>query len=907
MKINIRTKAALLALLLLLLSVTASIGGCTDTGNSSTTSSPYITSEADAPSDSTVVTETTPETSYFPESTAPDVTDPPQTTASPETTQTPVTTSKPETTAAPETTSAPETTASPAITTAPETTAPPVITTAPETTAPPVIETPGKLLYYENFEKYSTVTGNDAVCAKLGWHIDTPANGAYKTNTSKYTIRNYNGSRRLFISNNESNSTDSYVILLTAAQFGAYHESNYTYQYDLVYTDAYSADRYIAIVSDYNGFIYNSFHFRNCGTANNQIHHNGSWYTYDAAGLYYAANTDSNSIVTRLLGIPYSKSSQAFSGIEVSIRYVVDWTNGNRVYMRINTPGYPGSGKWTLVSRSSSLGNGTSYFSPSKTGGAIALKTGGRQCGYIDNIMIWEGTGDEPEDKSSPLLTSFTTGCSGHRFEGGEDCGNPPVCIYCGQLGSNVKAHTFASVPNTPDSRCTVCRSYSSNISSAWKLTAVPSYSGGTYSSKVYYAGQGIGDSNLSKGSDSQMMIISGTDAQAYRSYLEKLEQYGYTETYTYSCDGNLYAQYSDKDQFVYTYYTSSVSEVRVILDKSSDCSVTDFGYSYEKGASDSTILYQYGVPMNSMGVGGLDTDGQRRINCGMMYVIKLADNSVFIMDGGGYQQFDTAQCDGFMKFLRNVTGIKSGKIRIAGWYISHCHSDHMAGAALFFKKYHSQLTLERVLFNFPSYYSGTDIYMNARGNHSKLISYINKYFPGDNVVFMQIHTGQSFTFADISINVIYTHEDLVDPLSAQSESANDFNNSCSVLKIGFDGKAFFLLGDINKPAMNVILANNSSETLKGDIVQLAHHVYNSLQNLYHKIQASVVLAPQTEGGAVQSTTRKDIIDTAKQYVKNDMVYYGGSRTDGIAVVNGEITHVYTAPIDGGGYTGWSW
>ena len=139
------------------------------------------------------------------------------------------------------------------------------------------------------------------------------------------------------------------------------------------------------------------------------------------------------------------------------------------------------------------------------------------------------------------------------------------------------------------------------------------------------------------------------------------------------------------------------------------------------------------------------------------------------------------------------------------------------------------------------------------------------------------------------------------------SEDGSVTANGQTISKITIDGKTFFLLGDINKPAMNVILANNSSETLKGDIVQLAHHVYNSLQNLYHKIQASVVLAPQTEGGAVQSTTRKDIIDTAKQYVKNDMVYYGGSRTDGIAVVNGEITHVYTAPIDGGGYTGWSW
>ena len=40
--------------------------------------------------------------------------------------------------------------------------------------------------------------------------------------------------------------------------------------------------------------------------------------------------------------------------------------------------------------------------------------------------------------------------------------------------------------------------------------------------------------------------------------------------------------------------------------------------------------------------------------------------------------------------------------------------------------------------------------------------------------------------------------------------------------------------GDVNKPAMNVILANNSDKTLKCDIVQLAHHVINALSKLYH-------------------------------------------------------------------------
>ena len=127
------------------------------------------------------------------------------------------------------------------------------------------------------------------------------------------------------------------------------------------------------------------------------------------------------------------------------------------------------------------------------------------------------------------------------------------------------------------------------------------------------------------------------------------------------------------------------------------------------------------------------------------------------------------------------------------------------------------------------------------------------------------------------------------------------------MLKIIIDGKSFWLLGDINKPAANVIIQNNSDATLRGDIVQLAHHVYNSIQPLYDKIKAPVVLAPQSSGGSVKSNAMRSIMNTAKKYVQNNMVYYAGDSTDGLTVVNGKITHSYTAPIKGGGYTGWSW
>ena len=238
---------------------------------------------------------------------------------------------------------------------------------------------------------------------------------------------------------------------------------------------------------------------------------------------------------------------------------------------------------------------------------------------------------------------------------------------------------------------------------------------------------------------------------------------------------------------------------------------------------------------------------------------------------------------------------------------LTHGHSDHMSGFLLFVKKYHNNIKLERLFYNFPSANSPTEILSGARGTYTKLVSYINQYFKDDGFVYIKTHTGQEFKLADITINVFYTHEDLVNPTTALSEVANDYNNSSSVLKITIDGKILMFYGDINKPAMNVIIANNSDASLKCDIVQLAHHVINDLSTIYNKNKAPVVLVPQSPNGATLNSTRRAAMNAAKKYVQDDMLFYASEGTVGLQVIDGKITKVFTAPVHGGAYGSWSW
>ncbi|MBE6677658.1 MAG: hypothetical protein E7597_02555 [Ruminococcaceae bacterium] len=762
-----------------------------------------------------------------------------------------------------------------------------------------------KLIYYEDFEDKNLHKSNKTVFNALGWSEEGLLSGAPSNNTTSYKIVDYNNSRRLYLENNASGCTDSYVTVVPAAVMGKYHEDNYTYQYDLIYQDASNASRYVALVSDYNGKYYNSFFLRNGGRGSNQCYNDRYWYTYDVA----ASATDDNAIVKKLLGIEYASDVQAFSGIDISVRYAVDWGKGNSVYIRVNTEGYECSGKWVLVSEADMKADDTKQFKPENGGGAIALKTGGKQNAYVDNIIVWIGTGEEPEDKSVTLADVYEDKCAGHLLIGsGDSCTNPEYCLYCGEI-TRSSDHDYESVDKGADERCKLCGVLRGNIDSdTWFLANVPMYDGGKYANDVYECGRGIKDNGFTYEDESLMMLVYDTEKSEFEDYCQKLvEDYGYEKVYSLERDGNIYAQYTYDDSMVYTYYTAVNNEVRIIDDKNSVCAPDEFGYTYEKTETDTTALYQIGLPMNSKGQ-NINDSAEKKINCGMMYAIKLADNSVIIIDGGGQQQFDEAQCDYIMSFLREITETPEGElVRVSAWYITHGHSDHMGGFCVFSEKYHKEIRLERIMFNFASVYSEDSTQAAAITNYNKLLGYISKYYSDDDVKYLKMHTGQSVNIADVSINVIYTHEDLVAPKTAKTEAAEDYNNGSAVSYFVIDGKKFLLPGDINRIGMKVMLEFNSAETLKSDIIQCAHHCLNNVYEMYDLAQAPVVLMPQSPGGCMLNTTRKTIFENITKYMENDMLFYASEGTYGFAVTDGTIEEVYFSECVGGEYGDWGW
>jgi hypothetical protein len=271
---------------------------------------------------------------------------------------------------------------------------------ATEEAAPAEVK-PGTMIYEQKFDMPDAADQNTAL-AQLNWTVQNKALKAYTDPTANIVISD----GRLAV----TGASDTYYLMLTEEQMAPYDGKTITIQYDMEYTTASNSSRYFCILANYAGQKYNSFHFRNAGYANNQAHIDGSWVSYDAynpATDIYAAATDGDngsSIAFKLLGKKYNSGNMAFSGLPVTVRYVLDPSAGISVYMKLAEKAEE---DFVLVSATDPAADGVARYG-TWDANAICLKIGGQQNGYIDNIAIWTGSGDYPQPEPQETVPEET-------------------------------------------------------------------------------------------------------------------------------------------------------------------------------------------------------------------------------------------------------------------------------------------------------------------------------------------------------------------------------------------------------------------------------------------------------------------------------------------------------------------
>ena len=269
-------------------------------------------------------------------------------------------------------------------------------------TGDPSLNKDGMMVYYEDFSSYGNVNRTADVVKALGWKILTVSqDGAPSDWTADLAIID----GRLYVENFVAGvlyGSDGYAMILdgdymnNAEEYGAF-----TLQFDMVYTSAGDYKRYIAILTEYDAEGYNSFHFRIAGYGNNQMHYGEKWHTYD---LYddndmYAAKKAmekrGTTIAYKLLGIDSELNVDTaidnFKNVPVTVRICIE--NGlPSIFMKTAS-----MSEFVQVSKPSPEAGAYEYV-PFLKGKAVCFKTGGSITGFVDNIAIWLGTGEMPED-----------------------------------------------------------------------------------------------------------------------------------------------------------------------------------------------------------------------------------------------------------------------------------------------------------------------------------------------------------------------------------------------------------------------------------------------------------------------------------------------------------------------------
>ena len=312
-------------------------------------------------------------------------------------------------------------------------------------------------------------------------------------------------------------------------------------------------------------------------------------------------------------------------------------------------------------------------------------------------------------------------------------------------------------------------------------------------------------------------------------SYIAVLRDAGFDVYDENSIEENRFASLTKEDVAVFVSWFARTGTLRIIAEpKGEMCPLDD---PYEDG---------YDTLLTGM-------KGETVVAAeGMGFIIRLADGSFCIIDGGMGDP-DHVDSDKLMGILNAQKPADAEKPVIAAWIFTHLHGDHIGVFNCFSLDHHDDVIIERMYFNFPSeeetaasdspYMLDDTIYRYTQFKKNLADFYAD-------VPVVKPHSGCRFEVRNASFEVLYAYDDLY-PKTIKDGGMNE----CSLLlKMTVDGQTVLWTGDFAFLATDLVLSEYS-EALAADILQMAHHGMNGTVELYSRVDPEYALLPVWEGG----------------------------------------------------------
>jgi len=364
-----------------------------------------------------------------------------------------------------------------------------------------------------------------------------------------------------------------------------------------------------------------------------------------------------------------------------------------------------------------------------------------------------------------------------------------------------------------------------------------------------------------------QLYYPESTEEQ-YKAYRTKLEGAGYKLHQDNQIGNNQFATYYNDTNMIYICYAKNLSAIRIVTEQMKDVTLPTLNDSNYTKVTDTTFTM-------------MDLDYEAG-NFGNAFIITLEDGSFIIHDGGADAGEDMVE---LYNTLQKLNKRKDGKIHIAAWIISHEHWDHFKNFYDFCVNYKPTVILDEIVYNvaslsvnYNSWNPGTYIKNNYLMNL--------KNMTGCDLV--KIHTGQKHAIRNLTIECLYTHEDLFPTL------LHTFNDSCIVTRFTIGGQTMTILGDIEDDASAVMTKMYAAKDIKTDILQVAHHGWGATTPLYNMFKPTVLVWPtdannfasQTAGTSSGYYQTIDYALSKQPNVKLIIVADGGHKTFSLPMTN---------------------
>ncbi len=412
------------------------------------------------------------------------------------------------------------------------------------------------------------------------------------------------------------------------------------------------------------------------------------------------------------------------------------------------------------------------------------------------------------------------------------------------------------------------------------------------------------------------LYLGEGVNAQAHKSYCDKLKSAGYTVYMENEIEGSLFTTLVNEEEKVMLHVAyNAYSHVEEYQDKydwtASKVKTKDFGvYEYEPALRvvsaplDNAHLPEeklltkqpYEKKTDSM----VSTMPIYNKAVGLAYVVTLEDGSFVVFDGGNvnengneYDMLWSVMVE-LHKRIYGTAPTSANPIHITAWVLTHAHGDHYHVFDRMTRKYGSTglLKMDYMIANVPAETSVYPIRNTGTAVSPAKVAELQKQVKGG-FKYIKVHTGYKFHLANIEIEVLTTWEDL------NPWVINDSNETNSVLRFTLTNKddpsavvTQLWTGDAQRCLSRFLCANYGSY-LRSDMMSVGHHGNVGCEiDLYDTVQPTAIWWPHNAAAAANylnpSNKNKGWQFEVDQYFANEIdsvhyIYTSGEKAVGSA------------------------